>query len=240
MDASSDSARRTARLAGAVYVTLGVLTAFGYYHAPLVQADPSILAGTLAHASSLRFGIAVVADVLSAALAIPLGLLLYRLFESVDRPIAVLMALLLIIAVPISFALATQYVTARMWLVGGDLRSAFSPEQRTAYALTALRVHAHGVLAVEIFWGLWLLPLGSLILRSRFLPRAIGVLLLIAGTAYVFHSIVSLLWPGMRLLAYERITMLARAAGEFPVMLWLLLRAADVRDEQPTSRAGSS
>jgi hypothetical protein len=148
------------------------------------------------------------------------------------------MPLLLIIAVPISFALATQYVTARMWLVGGDMSSPFSVEQRTAYALTALRVHAHGVMAVEIFWGLWLLPLGSLILRSQYLPRAIGVLLLIAGAAYIFHSILSLVWPELRLLAYERITILARAAGEFPVMLWLLLRGADVRVELATPVAG--
>ena len=238
METSSDIARRTARLAGAVYATLGACTAFGYYHAPLVQGDPSILAGTLAHASSLRFGIAVVADVLSAVLAIPLGLLLYRLFAPVDKPLAALMALLLIIAVPISFVLATQYVTARMWLVGGDLGPAFSVEQRTAYALAALRVHAHGVMAVEIFWGLWLVPLGALILRSRFLPRVLGVLLLIAGAAYVLHSIVSLLWPATRLIAYERITMLARAAGEFPVMLWLLVRGATVRSAQATSRPG--
>lgn len=235
MDASSDTARLTARMAGTVYCCLGVLTVFGYFHAPLVQSDPSVLAGTIARASHLRFGIAVVVDALSAVLAIPLGLLLFRLFASVDKSQALLMALLLIIAVPISFVLATEYVSARAWLVGAEMGSAFSLEQRTAYALAALRVHSHGVMTLELFWGLWLLPFGTLILKSRYLPRTIGVLLIVAGTAYVMHSIVSLMWPGMRVPAYERVTMLARAAGEFPVMLWLLIRGADVRNMASTA-----
>src|SRR6266550_9071781 len=92
-----------------------------------------------------------------------------------------------------------------------------------------LRLHTDGVLAVEIFWGLWLLPFGLLVIRSNFLPRPLGILLIIAGVAYVAHSITSLLLGGHRIMAYERVTMLARAAGEFPIMLWLLFKGADAR-----------
>ena len=97
-----------------------------------------------------------------------------------------------------------------------------------------LRLHTDGVLAVEIFFGLWLLPFGLLLIRSRFLPRVLGVLLIIAGVAYVGHSVASLLLAGRRIILYERVTMLARAAGEFPVMLWLLIKGADAR--QTSSR----
>ena len=113
--------------------------------------------------------------------------------------------------------------------------SAFTSEQRDALAMLFLRLHTHGVLAVEIFWGLWLLPFGLLVMRSRFLPRVLGILLIIAGAAYVAHSITSLVLAGQRFVLYERVTMLARAAGEFPIMLWLMIKGADVRRLIPTA-----
>jgi len=92
--------------------------------------------------------------------------------------------------------------------------------------MLSLGLHRHGVLAVEIFWGLWLLPFGLLIIRSRFLPKVLGALLIIGGVAYVAHSIISLLLGGNHFFVYERITRLARAAAEFPAMLWLLIKGA--------------
>jgi hypothetical protein len=59
-----------------------------------------------------------------------------------------------------------------------------------------LKLHSHGVFAVEIFWGLWLFPFGFLVFKSRFLPRILGILLIIAGFAYVTHSFISLLLSG--------------------------------------------
>jgi Domain of unknown function (DUF4386) len=131
--------------------------------------------------------------------------------------------------VPISFVVALNYVAAQMLLSGTLDMLAFTSAQRDALAMLFLRLHTHGVLAEEIFWGLWLLPFGLLVMRSRFLPRVLGILLIIAGVAYVAHSVTSLLLAGHRIVLYERVTMLARAAGEFPIMLWLLIRGATVR-----------
>jgi hypothetical protein len=93
--------------------------------------------------------------------------------------------------------------------------AALASPQREALGMLFLRLHTHGVLAVEIFWGLWLVPFGLLVMKSRFLPRVLGVLLVVAGGAYVAHSVLSLLLDGPRIIPYERLTMLARAAGEF-------------------------
>jgi hypothetical protein len=90
-----------------------------------------------------------------------------------------------------------------------------------------LGLHSHGVFAVEIFWGLWLLPFGFLVFKSRFLPRILGILLIIAGFAYMAHSLISLLLPGRHYAVYELATMVARAAGEFPIMFWLLIKGVD-------------
>jgi len=177
-----------------------------------------------------------VADVLAAALLVPLALLLYYLFKPVQQVQAVLMAVLLVIAMPISFVVALNYVAAQWLLSSSPVPGALAAAQREALGMLFLRLHAHGVLAVEIFWGLWLLPFGQLVMRSRFLPRVLGILLIIAGFAYVAHSITSLLLLGQRIVIYERVTLLARAAGEFPIMLWLLIKGADAR--RPTLGAG--
>jgi hypothetical protein len=223
-----EATKRLARLAGAVYVSLGVAAAIGYYHAPLVQGDLSAIGRTIT-GTDLRFRIGVVSDVVSAALAAPLAVLLYQLLKPVHKTQAALMALLLLLAIPVSFVVALNYVAARMLLSGAPEVSALTGAQRDALGMLFLSLHTQGVLAVEIFWGLWLLPFGLLVIRSLFLPRVLGFLLIIAGVAYVAHSVTSLLLAGHRIILYERVTMLARAAGEFPIMLWLLIRGADAR-----------
>jgi len=228
---SPEQTKRLARLAGAVYVSLGLATAIGFYHAPLVQGDLSAIAHSLTK-SDLRFRVGVVTDVLSTALSVPLALLLYQLLKPVDKMRAVLMAVLLVVAMPISFVVALNYVAAQWLLSGAPVVAALASAQREALGMLFLRLHTHGVLAVEIFWGLWLVPFGLLVMKSRFLPRVLGILLVIAGVAYVAHSITSLLLDGRRIILYERLTMLARAAGEFPIMLWLLIKGADVRGER--------
>ncbi len=231
---SPEATKRLARLAGAVYVALGIASAFGFYHAPVVQGDLGAIARGLV-ASDLRFRVGVAADILSTVLAVPLAVLLYRLFEPVHKTQAVLMSLLLLVAVPISFVVALNYVAAQWLLSGAPVVSALAGPERQALGMLFLRLHTHGVLAVEIFWGLWLVPLGLLVRRSRFLPRVLGALLIIAGGAYVAHSLTTLLLGGQRFLLFERLTLLARAAGELPTMVWLLARGADVR--AVTSRA---
>ena len=225
---SPEATKRLARLAGGVYVLLGLATAFGFYHAPLVQGDLHAIGHDLIK-SDLRFRLGVVTDVLSTMLSVPLALLLYELFKPVHRTQATLMALLLVAAMPISFVVALNYVAAQWLLSGAPVVAAIPNAQREALGMLFLRLHTHGVLAVEIFWGLWLLPFGLLVMRSRFLPRVLGILLIIGGVAYVAHSITSLLLAGQRIVLYERVTMLARAAAEFPIMLWLLIKGADAR-----------
>jgi len=223
-----EATKRLAHLAGAVYVSLGVAAAFGFYHAPLVQGDLNAIADRLMQ-SDLRFRIGVVSDVLSTALSVPLALLLYQLLKPVHTMQAVWMAVLLMVATPISFFVALNYVAAQWLLSGAPVVAALATPQREALGMLFLRLHTHGVLAVEIFWGLWLVPFGLLVMKSRFLPRVLGILLVVAGVAYVSHSVISLLLDGPRIILYERVTMLARAAGEFPIMLWLLIKGADAR-----------
>jgi len=224
---SPQATKRLARLTGALYVSLAVATLFGYYHAPLVLDDLNAIARTIT-APDLRFRIGVMSDVLSMVLAVPFTLMLYQLLKPVNETLAALTALLQLVAIPVTLVVALNYVAAQTLLTNVPDLSAFTDAQREALGMLFLRIHAHGVLAEEIFWGLWLFPFGLLVIRSQFLPRVLGILLIIAGVGYAAHSITSLLLGGQRIELYERLTMLARA-GELPVMLWLLIKGADSR-----------
>lgn len=82
--------KRLARLSGAVYAALGVATAFGFYHTPLVLDDPAAIARAIS-IDDLRFRLGVLSDVVATVLSVPLVLLLYRLFEPVNKTLAGLM-----------------------------------------------------------------------------------------------------------------------------------------------------
>jgi hypothetical protein len=221
-----DSTKRTARLAGLAYLLLGISSVFGFVCVPLVQGDPAAIA-KLITASELRFRIGIVSDLLSNVMGVLLVWLLYRLLKPVDRHLAALMAVLLLVTVPVSFIIMLTDVAAKMLLSGANFLSAFTKPQLDALAMFFLRLHVHEVFAVEIFWGLWLFPFGILVFKSRFLPRILGVFLIIAGFAYVAHSLISLLLPGPRHAVYEIATMVGRGIGELPIILWLLIKGAE-------------
>ena len=90
-----------------------------------------------------------------------------------------------------------------------------------------LRLHGQGLAVNDIFWGLWLFPFGLLVMRSRFLPRILGLLLIVNCFAYVAISVTSLLLP-----AYGNVVFRASMPallGELWIMLWLVIKGAKVQ-----------
>src|SRR2546423_12992604 len=167
---SPEETKQLARLAGAVYVSLGLASAFGFYHAPLVQGDLSTIAHRLTQ-SDMRFHIGVVSDVLSTALSVPLALLLYQLLKPVHKMQAVWMAGLLIAAMPISFVVALNYVAAHWLLTGAPEGAALTRAQREGLGMLFLRLHTHRVLAGGNFLGPWLIAFGPSRPEVCFFPR---------------------------------------------------------------------
>ena len=86
----------------------------------------------------------------------------------------------------------------------------------------------------EIFWGLWLFPFGICVMRSGFIPRFIGVLLMIAGSGYVPRRLRRTGLPAVRTVA-TRLTGITNFC-ELPVILWLLIWGAKPQRGQPSSR----
>jgi Domain of unknown function (DUF4386) len=117
---------------------------------------------------------------------------------------------------------------------GADFLSVFDKRQLDALAMLFLRVHSQGIVVNEIFGGLWLFPFGVLVMRSGFLPRILGVLLIVNCFAYLAVSLTSLLLPTYASVV-NRFAIIPET-GELWIMLWLLIKGAKV---EPLAAAAS-
>jgi len=134
------------------------------------------------------------------------------------------MVTLIVVSIPIAFLNELNAIAALVLVRGADFLSTFEKPQRDALAMLFFNLHDHGFGVAEIFWGLWLFPLGLLVYRSRFLPRFLGVWLAIGGFAYVILSLTGVLLPQYQ----DKVFTYSQPAffGEVALMLWLVIKGA--------------
>ena len=175
-------------------------------------------------------------DLVGAVILIFLVLAFYRLFEGVDQYLAVLVVILGgVMPALIYFVNVVSDAGALMIVRGASFLSVFDKSQRDALVMLLLRLHDHQITAAETLWGIWLFPLAILVYRSRFLPRFLGVWLIINGFAYVIMSFTELLLPQYQ----DKVFTISQPAlfGEIALMLWLVIKGAKPVVQDP---AGSS
>jgi hypothetical protein len=185
-----------------------------------------------AHETLFRLGI--LSDLFTATMAIFLTLALYRLFKDVDQGLARLMVILgALMVTPIYFLNTINDAAALLLARGANFLSAIDKPQRDAFVMVFLRMHGHGILANEIFWGLWLFPFGLLVYKSGFLPRILGVWLMLNCLAYLATSVTGILWPHYE----QRVSswFFPIMFGELAVMLWLIIMGAKEKHPRATA-----
>lgn len=221
------SSHNPGRVAGFWYLLLCVLAPLRLTYIPsklVVSGNPTATVNNIAvHEWLFRFG--MVSDLLCGAILIFLVLAFYRLFKTVDQNLAVLVVILGgVMPGIIDFLNLVNDAGALTVVRGADFLAAFDKPQRDALAALFLRLHHREVVAAEMLWGLWLLPLAMLVYRSRFLPRVLGVWLAINGLVYVIISFTGLLLPRYHDKLYT--ISLPALFGELALMLWLLVKGA--------------
>jgi hypothetical protein len=231
------SLSRNARVAGVLYLTL--LTApLRLLYIPgklFVRGDATATANNIA-AHQMLFRLGILSDLFTATMVIFLTLALYRLFKGVDESLARLVVILgALMVTPIYFLNTINDAAALLLARGADFLSVFDKPQRDALAMMFLRLHGHGILVNEIFWGLWLLPFGLLVYRSRFLPRILGVWLILNCFAYLATSVTGLMWPLYEQTVSNRLFPVM--FGELAIMLWLIIMGA--KERQPLATAAA-
>jgi hypothetical protein len=217
------SINRTARLAGGLYLALMPFGFFGIIYVPsvlLVSGDAATTSRNIM-ASEWLIRSGAVSHLISQLILVFLVLALYRLLKPVNKEHAVLMVVLALVAVPIASLNEVNHLAALRLLTNAD-DGAFAASQLQAQAMLFLDMRQNGIVVAQVFWGLWLLPLGLLVFRSGFLPRLIGVLLVIAGAAYVIDSGTLLLFPGHATISQFTFV------GEVLLPLWLLIKGVNV------------
>lgn len=221
------SIARKARIAGLLYLLLILGGLFSLIYVPgriLVHGNPAATAANIAtHEALVRIGVAT--EILSITLELAVALALYRLLARVDKGSAQLMVILGgILPIPIYFLNAMNWIGALQFAGGGIYAKAFTPLQRDAMVTFFITLHHYGFIASYVFAGLWLLPMGSLVYRSGFLPRFIGVWLIANGFTDLAVSLCGLIVP-----QYEDMLMTVTtplALGEIVLMLWLVIMGA--------------
>lgn len=213
-----------ARIAGALYLALVPLGFFGIFvSANLVV--PGDAAATAAHilASEFLFRLSIVSALLVQLVNVFVVLALYRLLRPVNRDMALLMAIFILLGAPIAMLNELNQLAALLLLRSADALTVFTAGQLQALVSVFLNLHQLGISIAGIFWGLWLFPMGYLVFKSGFLPRILGILLIIGCIGYLIESIAAILFPN-----FEANIALFTFWGEVLFPLWLVIKGVNV------------
>ena len=230
------SPRYLARIAGLWYLILTACSIFGVMYVNTQIYVPGDAAATAArimdNESLYRMGI--VSGLAGQASFVFVGLAFYRLFKSVDLGQARALLALVIAAVPVAFLDMLNKFAPLILLGDPAFQTAFDPSQLQALAMLFILLEKYGILIVGLFWGLWLMPLGILTYKSGFLPRLLGILLMINCVAYLADTVLAILAPDLRTMITP-VMIVFQIIGEIPFLLWLLIRGA--KNPRPTELA---
>jgi hypothetical protein len=229
-----NSINMTARMAGLLYLALAVLSAFGLVYVPsmiLVSGDATATATNIVASESL-FRLGFVCNLLAFTINIFVAVLLYKLLEPVNKMMASLMVILILVGVAIAMLNELNQFVALLLLGGADYLTAFTADQLQASASLFLDIYEHGFNLAHIFFGLWLFPMGYLVIKSGFIPKVIGVFLLIAGVGYLVDFTLFFLFPDITVTVSGY-----TFVGEVMLLLWLLIMGVKVEQWKKLSLA---
>ena len=225
------SVNRTARLAGFLYLLVFPFAFFSLSVRDklIVHGDAGATAGNIM-ASEMLFRGGIVAWIVSQTIFVFLLLALFKLLKPVNVNAAVHMVVLLLIGVPIALVNELNQFAALLLLSGADSLGAIPTDQLHAQVMFHLDLHRYGIYIAQIFWGLWLAPFGYLVFKSGFLPKVLGVLLMIGCLGHLADVVAALVFSNHRVTVSQ-----FTSIGEFLLPLWLVVKGVDV--ERWESRA---
>jgi Domain of unknown function (DUF4386) len=218
------SEKRLARIAGSLYLVVAVLGMFAELVVRVGIVEPGVPTATAANirgsATLFRWGFA--ADLVAATFFLFTAMALYLLLRHVDDLIARAMVVIVAVGVAIICLNLLNPYTA-LTLATGGYSGAFGAAGSDALAGLFAEMQANGYLIAQMFFGLWLLPLGVLAYRSGMFPKALGVLLVAGCFGYLVDLFAHFLAPGIAE-DIEAIVVAPAAVGELAMVAYLLVK----------------
>src|SRR5688572_23901782 len=217
MEEKNNSLKKTARLTGFLYLLLVIANTYSHVYVPsqlLVREDAVATAKNIL-ANEYLFRSCVAVNMAGAVIFLFLSLNIYRLFRQVNTQLTRILVALVIVQIPFVFVLNTFKLTSLMILKS-------EPGDIPDLSMLFLQMNGYGMMALSLISGLWLLPFGMLVYKSKFIHRVFGVLLLLAAVGYTLDGLFAMLFPdyGQSLL----LPYIFFGLGEIPIMLWLLIQ----------------
>ena len=213
---------RTARLAGFLYLLLALSGMLSLMYVPSVLIVEGNAAETVANitASPSLYRIGIVSGLVCQTSFLVLAIVLYQLLRHVNGSHALAMLVFVVSSVPIMFIVSVNELEVLALVSGKAYLN--SPEELYKQVLKSLSLRGHGILVAEIFWGLWLFPLGYLVYTSNMFPKVLGVLLMVSCLAYLIGVSVAIFAPHRIELTYPGAVV--SAVAEFSFLLWLMIK----------------
>jgi hypothetical protein len=223
------SPRVLARIGGVLYLIIIVGGIFGeafIRNRIIASGDAAATAANIRSLESLwRFGIA--SEIFMLTCAVAMAWVFFILLRPVSRDLAWLATFFHLVSIALEAANELRLIQALFPLGDAGYLKAFEPEQLHAMVSLSLRSYAYGFNVGLIFFGWFCIIYGYLVFRSDYLPKALGVLLQVAGLSYLINSFALILAPGItRWLGYS--LMAPVLVGEASLCLWLLAKGINL------------
>jgi hypothetical protein len=219
---ADQSPRKTARMAGLFYLIFILTTVLATYVRSrfIVSGDAATTANNIVSSQGL-FRVGFVTELVSAVFFVLAAWALYVLLKPVNKNLALLFLLLNLGGVAVECINALNLFAALQFLSGANYLNVFQTGQLQAMAMSFLNSYTSGFIIAQIFFSAWLLPLGYLVYKSRFLPKFLGILLILDFFGNLSWFLQFFLLPDYGILAYPGnvISFIA----EISLTLWLLI-----------------
>ncbi len=218
---------KTARIAGFLYLIMAPLGIFSWLYVSSNLIVPGDLAATVSNisANELLFRLSSVSALIVQVVNIFVVLVLYKLLKPVNKNHAMLMVIFILVAVPIAMLNELNQFAVLLLLSGADYLTVFTTDQLHALVPLFRDLYEHGVKIASIFFGLWLFPMGYLVFKSGYIPRILGVLLMIGCFGYLVDSVIFFIFPN-----FDTTISQYTFYGEILFPLWLLIKGVNVKE----------
>jgi Domain of unknown function (DUF4386) len=228
-----------ARIGGVLYLTIIVLGGLGE---AVIRGRVVVPGNATATAANLRsmewlWRLGIAGEVVLLMCATVLALILYVLLRPVNRDLALLVVFFNLVCIAIEGVAAVSLAAALLPLANAAYLTAFTQEQLNIMAQLSVRSHSAGFGIALIFFGVECVLLGYLIVRSGYMPRVIGGLMLIAGACYVVNSFALLLSPPLSSRLFPAI-LIPSLIAELSLALWLLVKGVRADEWDQCVHAG--
>lgn len=217
---------RMARVAGILWILSAVCGGFGLSTirgSVIVSGDAAATAAKLM-ASELLFRFAIVGNLLAQVCWMFVGLALYRLFREAQRSLAMVLLASALLTIAVAVANQAFNFGALLVLQPAEYWKAFSADQLHALAMFMLRLANAGQGLLELFWTPFYCSLGLLVIRTGYLPRILGMLLMLMGVGFALNILNKFLAPQFYPALFTQGAMALGALGGLPTMFWLTIK----------------